>query len=73
MRSASSAGLATIGLNGVAPGSFAEPLHDWHRDVLWEQYRDGVTLLERLVLDVEMPTIGVLNGAGSAAGAGPTV
>jgi enoyl-CoA hydratase/carnithine racemase len=51
-------------LAGVDPASYAEPLHDWHPDLVWEQYRDGFTLLERLVLDVEVPTIAVLNGPG---------
>jgi enoyl-CoA hydratase/carnithine racemase len=51
-------------LDGVSPASFAEPMHDWHRDLVWEQFRDGVTLLERLVVDIDVPTIGILNGPG---------
>lgn len=51
-------------LAGVDPASFAEPMHQWHPDLVTEQYRDGVALLERLVTDVRVPTIGVLNGPG---------
>jgi enoyl-CoA hydratase/carnithine racemase len=51
-------------LQGVDPASFAEPLRDWHPDLVWEQYRDGLALIERLVFDVQVPTIGVLNGPG---------
>lgn len=51
-------------VGGLDPNSFAEPLHSWSADVLWEQYRDGVALLERLAVDVQVPTIGVLNGPG---------
>lgn len=51
-------------LAGVDPNSFAEPMHQWHPDLITEQYRDGVALLEHLVVGVQVPTIGVLNGPG---------
>ncbi len=57
-------GTGEVWLAGVDAVSFAEPLHEWHPDVVWEQYRDGVALLERLVVAVEVPTIGILNGPG---------
>ncbi|MEU9947312.1 enoyl-CoA hydratase/isomerase family protein [Streptomyces sp. NPDC047939] len=49
---------------GVDHRSFAQPLSQWSSDMLYEQYADGVRLLEGLVLHVDVPTIGVLNGPG---------
>ncbi len=49
---------------GVDPRSFAQPLSAWPADELYEQYLDGVRLLERLVLDVQIPTIAAINGPG---------
>jgi enoyl-CoA hydratase/carnithine racemase len=49
---------------GIDPRSFAEPLSSWSATELYEQYRDGVKLLERLVFDVEIPTIAAINGPG---------
>ncbi|WP_327656748.1 enoyl-CoA hydratase/isomerase family protein [Streptomyces sp. NBC_00483] len=49
---------------GVDPQSFAQPLSQWSSDLLYEQYSDGARLLEGLVLGVDVPTIGVLNGPG---------
>jgi enoyl-CoA hydratase/carnithine racemase len=49
---------------GVDPHSFAQPLSAWHADELYEQYLDGVRLLERLVFDIQIPTIAAINGTG---------
>ncbi|MFF1648798.1 enoyl-CoA hydratase/isomerase family protein [Streptomyces sp. NPDC058240] len=49
---------------GIDPRSFAEPLSQWPGDLLYEQYSDGARLLESLVLGIDVPTIGVLNGPG---------
>lgn len=51
-------------LAGAEATSFARPASTWHSDLIDEQYNDGVRLLERLVFDVDVPTIGVINGPG---------
>jgi enoyl-CoA hydratase/carnithine racemase len=51
-------------LAGAEAGSFAQPVSEWHGDLVEEQYNDGVRVLERLVLDIDVPTIGVINGPG---------
>lgn len=51
-------------LAGVEPRSFAEPLSQWDSDLVAEQYNDGVRLLERLVFDIDVPTIAAINGPG---------
>jgi enoyl-CoA hydratase/carnithine racemase len=51
-------------LAGVEAASFAQPLTDWHSDLIDEQYNDGVRLLERLVFDLDVPTIAAINGPG---------
>ncbi|MFF1924886.1 enoyl-CoA hydratase/isomerase family protein [Streptomyces sp. NPDC058221] len=51
-------------LAGVEAGSFAEPLSQWDSDLVAEQYNDGVKLLERLVFDIDVPTIAAINGPG---------
>jgi enoyl-CoA hydratase/carnithine racemase len=51
-------------IGGTQPESFATHPSQWHSDEVDEQYNDGVRLLERLVMDVQVPTIGVLNGPG---------
>jgi enoyl-CoA hydratase/carnithine racemase len=51
-------------IGGVQPESFSSPASQWHSDEVDEQYSDGVRLLERLVMDLEIPTIAVLNGPG---------
>ncbi len=48
----------------VDPRSFAQPLSAWPADELYEQYLDGVRLLERLVFDIQIPTIAAINGPG---------
>lgn len=57
-------GTGAAWIDGIDPKSFASPPHTWSADVIWEQYHDGLALLERLVHDVQIPTIGVLNGPG---------
>ncbi len=49
---------------GVDPRSFVAPLSAWPADELYEQYLDGVLLLERLVFDIQIPTIAAINGPG---------
>lgn len=51
-------------LAGADAASFARPASTWHSDLIDEQYNDGVRLLERLVFDIDVPTIGVINGPG---------
>lgn len=51
-------------LAGVEAGSFARPVSEWHSDLVDEQYNDGVKLLERLVFDIDVPVIAVINGPG---------
>jgi enoyl-CoA hydratase/carnithine racemase len=49
---------------GVDPASFATPPGQWSAAEVYAQFRAGVRLLEALVADVEVPTIGVINGPG---------
>jgi enoyl-CoA hydratase/carnithine racemase len=51
-------------LAGVEASSFAQPMSQWDGDLVIEQYNDGVKLLERLVFDIDVPTIAVINGPG---------
>ena len=51
-------------LAGADPRSFAEPVPQWDSDLIDEQYNDGVKVLERLVFDIDVPTIAVINGPG---------
>ncbi|MDX3244634.1 enoyl-CoA hydratase/isomerase family protein [Streptomyces sp. ME18-1-4] len=51
-------------LAGVEAASFTRPLREWPGDLVDEQYIDGVRVLERLVLDIDCPTIAVVNGPG---------
>jgi enoyl-CoA hydratase/carnithine racemase len=51
-------------LAGVEAASFAQPMSEWDSDVVSEQYNDGVKILERLVLDIDVPTIAAINGPG---------
>lgn len=51
-------------LAGAEPASFARPVSEWHSDLIDEQYNDGVRVVERLVFDIDIPTIGVINGPG---------
>lgn len=39
-------------------------MRQWHADVLYEQYADGIKLLERLAFDIDIPTIAAVNGPG---------
>ncbi|MDG6109149.1 enoyl-CoA hydratase/isomerase family protein [Dactylosporangium aurantiacum] len=51
-------------LAGVDFASFAEPMHRWAGESIDEQYNDGVKLLERVVNDLDVPTIAAINGPG---------
>jgi enoyl-CoA hydratase/carnithine racemase len=51
-------------LAGAGPRSFAQPLSQWDSDLVDEQYNDGVKILERLVFDIDVPTIAAINGPG---------
>jgi enoyl-CoA hydratase/carnithine racemase len=51
-------------IGGVQPESFNAPPSTWHSDELDEQYNDGVRMLERLVMDLDVPTIAAINGPG---------
>jgi enoyl-CoA hydratase/carnithine racemase len=51
-------------LAGLEAGSFAQPVSEWHSDLVHEQYNDGIKLLERLVFDIDVPVIAVINGPG---------
>jgi enoyl-CoA hydratase/carnithine racemase len=51
-------------LAGVDAASFAVPLSQWDGDLIDEQYNDGVKLLERMIFDVDVPTIAAVNGPG---------
>ena len=51
-------------LGDAEASSFAQPVRDWHSDLVDEQYNDGIKLLERLVLDIDVPTIAAINGPG---------
>jgi enoyl-CoA hydratase/carnithine racemase len=51
-------------IGGIDPASFAEPPSSWHSDLVAEQFNDGVKLLERLVVDIDVPTIAAINGPG---------
>lgn len=51
-------------IKGIDPRSFAQPLSQWHSDAVYEQYRDGARLVESLVCDIDIPTIGAINGPG---------
>ena len=51
-------------IGGIDPASFAEPPSTWPGDLLTEQLNDGIKLLERLVVDIDVPTIAAINGPG---------
>jgi enoyl-CoA hydratase/carnithine racemase len=51
-------------LADVEASSFAQPMSQWDGDLVVEQYNDGVKILERLVFDVDVPTIAAINGPG---------
>lgn len=51
-------------LAGVDAESFATPVPERRGDLVDEQYNDGVRILERLVLDLDVPTIAAVNGPG---------
>jgi enoyl-CoA hydratase/carnithine racemase len=51
-------------LAGVEASSFTQPVSEWDSDLIDEQYNDGVKVLERLVFDIDVPTIAVINGPG---------
>lgn len=51
-------------IGGIDQASFAEPPSTWPSDLLAEQLNDGIKVLERLVVDVDVPTIAVINGPG---------
>jgi len=51
-------------IGGVQPSSFAQPMSRWPSDMVDEQLTDGIKALERLVLDVDVPTIAAVNGPG---------
>jgi hypothetical protein len=51
-------------LAGVDELSFGQPVSQWDSDLVDEQYNDGVRVLERLVCDIDVPTIGIINGPG---------
>lgn len=51
-------------LAGVEASSFAQPMSQWDSDLVTEQYHDGVKVLERLVFDIDVPTIAAVNGPG---------
>jgi enoyl-CoA hydratase/carnithine racemase len=51
-------------LAGAEAASFAQPVSGWHSDLVDEQYNDGIKLLERLVFDIDVPTIAAINGPG---------
>jgi enoyl-CoA hydratase/carnithine racemase len=51
-------------LGDAEASSFAQPVRDWHSDLVDEQYNDGIKLLERLVFDIDVPTIAAINGPG---------
>jgi enoyl-CoA hydratase/carnithine racemase len=51
-------------IGGFDANSFAKPFHQWSPEAAYEHYYDGIKLLENLVFGIDIPTIGVLNGAG---------
>ncbi|MBO0853609.1 MAG: enoyl-CoA hydratase/isomerase family protein, partial [Nocardia sp.] len=51
-------------LGGVDAESFGQPLSQWGADLVHEQYNDGIRVLERVVFDLDVPTIAVINGPG---------
>ncbi|WP_170323502.1 enoyl-CoA hydratase/isomerase family protein [Cryptosporangium phraense] len=51
-------------LGGVDAASFATPPSAWTSDEVDEQYSNGVKLLERMIVDIDVPTIGAINGPG---------
>jgi enoyl-CoA hydratase/carnithine racemase len=51
-------------LAGVEANSFTQPLSQWDSDLVDEQYNDGVKILERLIFDIDVPTIAAINGPG---------
>ena len=51
-------------LAGAEARSFAQPASQWDSDLIDEQYNDGIKILERLVFDIDVPTIAVINGPG---------
>jgi enoyl-CoA hydratase/carnithine racemase len=57
-------GTGDFWLAGAEAGSFAQPVSDWHSDLINEQYNDGIKMLERLVFDIDVPTIAAINGPG---------
>lgn len=57
-------GTGNAWIDGVDPESFSTPVSRWHTDEVDEHYSDGVRMLERLVMDIQVPTIAVLNGPG---------
>jgi enoyl-CoA hydratase/carnithine racemase len=67
---ASDPGTEVVVLTGTGDvwlaGAEREPVavHDWPLAEVVAQWRAGVRLLEALVVEVEVPTIGVLNGPG---------
>ena len=51
-------------LAGAEARSFAQPVSQWDSDLVDEQYNDGIKILERLVFDIDVPTIAAINGPG---------
>jgi enoyl-CoA hydratase/carnithine racemase len=57
-------GTGSAWIGGIDTRSFSVPVSRWHSDLVDEQYNDGIKVLERLVLDIDVPTIAAINGPG---------
>jgi len=51
-------------IGGFDTKAFAKPFREWSSQEAYEHYYDGIKLLENLVFNVDIPTIGVINGNG---------
>lgn len=51
-------------IGGADPASFAQPFHEWSGDQAYELHYDGMKVVENLVMGIDVPTIGVVNGPG---------
>ncbi|MGL5864135.1 MAG: enoyl-CoA hydratase-related protein [Phycicoccus sp.] len=57
-------GTGAAWIDEFRPASFAVPVDQWPSDLVDEHSTDSVKALERLVRDIDVPTIGAINGPG---------
>lgn len=57
-------GTGNAWLAAVDPASFATPFPEWSGDTAYELHHDAMRVVESLVVGIDIPTIGVVNGPG---------